>query len=179
MPAKLISLEWVLGQSFDDTVKKLVFVDSVHHEVHEGIFFNVEHSANVANGNSLEMLITTGAGQAHAAFAIAAGGQITLYFFEGTAKTGGTGLTPRNMNRNKSDNTEVVVAHTPAGAGDGTAVINGRLLPGGTTQQTRVGGAARANTEIILKPSTKYLLRATNTSGGAIDINPVFSYYIE
>ena len=179
MPHSFASTQYYLGKNFDEDVGALNVIDAVHREVHEGHVFTAEHSANVANGNSLEILITTGTKQAHAAFSIAAGGQVTVYFFEATSKTAGTGITPRNHNRNKSDNTNVTVAHTPGGAGDGTAIVNGRLLPGGATQQTRIGATARSNLELILRPSTKYLLRVTNTSGSAIDINPVFVYYEE
>jgi hypothetical protein len=174
MPA---GIEWYLDKSYDPLSGHLIFLGHTEHEVHKGELFMAEHSDNVANGNSLEMMITTSTSPTHFAVSVAAGGQVTVYLFEGTAKTAGTGITPRNFNRTKSDATSVVVAHTPGGAGDGTAIINGRLVPGGATVQTRVGASARSGTELILKASTKYLLRVTNTSGGAIDINPSIVFY--
>lgn len=174
------AVNWYLEKSFDYVVNKLVAVDSVHYEVHEGKMYTAEYSASIANGNSVELLITVGEDEAHTSFGIAAGGQVTIYLFEGTAKTAGTAITARNLNRTKSDaHTKVTVTHTPAGAGDGTAIINGRLLPGGASQTTRIGGSARANSEMILRPNTKYLLRVTNTSGSGIDINPTLEYYEE
>lgn len=179
MPAKLISLEWAIAQSFDEVSKHIVVLQHTEHRVHGGGLYLGEYSASVADTNSMELLITTGSKFPHMSFAIAAGGQVTVYFYESTSKTGGTEITTRNFNRNHSDNNGVTVAHTPSGSGDGVALIDGRLIPGGAgaAPQSRVGGDARSGTELVLKPNTKYLLRVTNTSGGTIDINPVLNYY--
>lgn len=176
MPA---GTEWYLGQSWDDLSKHIVVLQHTEHRVHSGKLFLAEYSENIADSASVEMMITTGALTAHIAFAVAAGGQVTVYFFENTGKTGGTPITARNFNRNNSDNNGVTVTHTPGGAGDGASIVNARLVPGGAgaAPQSRTGGDARSGTEMILRPNTKYLLRVTNTSGGAIDVNPVINYY--
>lgn len=165
---------------YDDTVGALITIDTVHHEVHEGEMFTVEHSASVTNTNSLDILFTIGNKTAHTGISVSAGGQITGYLYEAPTASGGTALTIYNMNRTSSNVSEAIATHTPTVSATGSvALINGRVLPGGATNQTRVGGSARTGAEWILKSNTKYLLRITNTSGGTIVINPVIEFYEE
>lgn len=164
---------------FDDETGAAVMIDTVHHEVHEGEMFHAGYSvASVSNAASVDLLITTGAGDAHTVFDVFAGGQATVYLYEAPTVIGGTGLTEYNMKRASAITTTVAVAHTPTVTDTGTiALVAGRILPGGTSAQTRVGGGIRSGTEWILKPNTSYLLRSTNTSGSAIAINVTAEWY--
>lgn len=165
---------------FDSITGALIMIDTVHHEVHEGEMFSCEHSASVLNSASLDFHFKTGTKHSHTAPVINAGGSIQIYLYEApTLNTNGTSIPVRNMKRSSSNVAGATAFHTPSVGGVGsTALINGRLLPGGTSPTTRIGGSAR-NTEWILKPSTSYLLRCTNVSGGTIVINPVIEFYEE
>lgn len=167
---------------FDDTTGAPIFMDVVHHEVHEGEMFHAAYTnGSVANGASLDMMLTTGAKEAHTSWEEVAGGLVTVYLYEGvTTSAEGTAVTAYNMHRGKVNTPTGTVTHTPTVTATGTtALINGRILPGGTSPQTRVGGGIRSGSEWILEPSTKYLMRVTNGSGAAIAVNVVLEWYEE
>jgi len=78
------------------------------------------------------------------------------------------------------DETTGAVVHTPTVTATGTVtLVNGRILPGGNSPTTRVGGGIRSGAERILKPSTKYLMRVNNSSGSTIAVNVVLEWYEE
>jgi hypothetical protein len=159
----------------------MVSIEVIHHEVHEGEMFYAEHvNTNVANAVSLDILITTGAKYDHIVFNLGVGGQTLVYLYEGPNASGGTSVPIYNMNRPSANAPLSIVTHTPSVVATGSvALVNGRLLAGGTSPQTRVGAGVRAGTEFILKPSTKYLIRATNNSGAGIAINIALEFYEE
>jgi hypothetical protein len=83
----------------------------------------------------------------------------------------------RNYRRSATSVPGCALYHTPTVTAVGTALIPGRYLAGGTSQQTRIGGEVRDQAELVLKPNSKYLLRITNISGGAVTVNPAISFY--
>lgn len=176
---------------FDNTTGALLMVDTIHHEVHEGEMFHAEHTfATVANGNSVELLMLTSATvETHATWEVLAGGLVTVSLFEAPTievvdevYSEGTPLALYNMKRS-AHNTNLptcYVFYSPTVTDAGPdALVNGRILPGGTSPQTRVGGGIRAGTEWIMASETYYLLRVTNGSGGAISISMVVEWYEE
>lgn len=170
------------GEMIDHTTNALKVVDTVHHEVHEGEMFHSEYyAASLANNGSLDIEIATPADkEAHFVFTINAGGQAVAYLYEAPTVAGGTAMAVHNMNRRSANLPGTTIVHTPTVSATGTTVlVNGRLLAGGTSVQTRVGGGVRQNTEWILRPGTKYLLRVTNTSGSAVPINVACEFYEE
>lgn len=173
---------YIMGPGIDDE-GILINIAWEHHLVHEGKMFQIEHSASVTNGNNLDIRLFPGIAAAtalHVNFSVNTGGQVTIYLYESPTQSAGTALTEVNMNRKSARTLSWSFTHTPTvGAVGSTPLINGRLLPGGATQQTRVGGTARPGTEFELHPAKEYLLRITNTSGSTIVINPVFEVYEE
>lgn len=172
------------GIEFDSTTGALVTLETIHHEVHEGEMFHVGHTnSNVSNGANVDMLLVTGAKEAHAVWEVFAGGQVTVTLYEAptvTAGNEGTALTAYNMKRASTNTPTAAAYHTPTvGATGSVTLVNARILPGGTSPTTRVGGGIRAGSEWILKPSTKYLMRVNNSSGGAIAVNVVMEWYEE
>ena len=175
--------------AIDDTTGAILTVDTVHHEVHEGEMFHTEHTfASVNNSASVDVLFVTGADvETHATWEVMAGGQVTVYLYEAPTLTEvesvpqvGTAVTAYNMKRSSANAPDSDYYYTPTVSATGsTVLINGRILPGGTSPTTRVGGGIRNNTEWILKKNTRYLLRVTNTSGGTIAINTVLEWYEE
>lgn len=166
---------------FDSTTGATITMDVVHHEVHEGEMFHVSHTVtSAANGANVDVQLTTGAKEAHTAWEVFAGGQVTVYLYEAPTTSGGTALTPYNMKRASTETPTAAVVHTPTVTSVGSvALVNGRVLPGGTSSQTRVGGGIRSGAEWILKPSTKYLMRINNSSGSTIAVNVALEWYEE
>lgn len=179
-PATVVMFDDVL---VDDQTNALKTIDTVHHEVHEGEMWHASYTnSNVANGANLDFVMVTGATkECHAAFEVFAGGQVTVYLYEApTLSNNGTGVTAYNMKRSHVGSATATTTHTPTVTQTGTtALVNGRILPGGTSATTRIGGGIRTGVEWILAANTKYLLRCTNSSGGAIAINAVVEWYEE
>lgn len=162
----------------DELTGALSTIDVIHHEVHIGEMFMGEHSASVLNGANLDIRLLTGANGCHATFEINVGGQATLYIYEAANISVGTVVNVWNMKRTATGIAPFQMWHTPTVTGTGTvALVNGRLLAGGTNPTSRVGTGSRQNLEWILKPATEYLIRVTNSSGGAIIENVVVNGY--
>lgn len=170
-----------IGPAYDIITGAQLTIDVSHHEVHEGEMFHAEYTnASVSDAASVDVLLRTGAKDAHTVFDVYAGGQARVYLYESvTVTTTGTAVTPYNMNRTYSLTPTVGISQTPTVLVGSTVLVNGRVLPGGASQQTRVGGGVRQGVEWILKPDTNYLIRATNTSGSAVPINVVTEWYEE
>lgn len=84
------------------------------------------------------------------------------------------------MKRSSANTPYSTVTHTPTVTATGSVtLVNGRILPGGTSPQTRVGGGIRQGVEWILAPNTKYLLRVTNGSGSTVAVNVGLEWYEE
>jgi hypothetical protein len=165
----------------DETTGALLTIDTIHHEVHEGEMYHAEYSvASVANDASLDLLVTVGLKEAHSVFEVLASGLVQVYLYEAPTASGGTPLAIYNMKRASLNTALSTVTHTPTVSSTGSVVlVNGRLLPGGNSPQTRVGGGVRTGTEWLLAPSTKYLIRITNKSGAAVIINSSVEFYEE
>lgn len=166
---------------FDTTTGALVTMDTIHHEVHEGELFTAEYTAaSVADAGTVRMVFATGAKQPHLSMSVNAGGNCQIYIYEGVTYTGGTAVPVYNNNRLSTNTPTVSVKHTPSAGTAGTvAIVNGRLLPGGTSATTRVGGAVRPNVEYALGTSTNYFMDVVNKSGGAITVTSILEWYEE
>lgn len=166
---------------FDATTGAALVMETVHHEVHEGEMFHAAYTnGSVANGANLDLQLTTGAKEAHTTWEVFAGGQVTVSLYEAPTTSGGTAVTAYNLKRSSTNTPTGAVAHTPTVTATGTVtLVNGRILPGGNSPQTRVGGGIRSGAEWILKPATKYLMRVNNSSGSTIAVNCVLEWYEE
>lgn len=164
----------------DEKTGALATLDVIHHEVHEAEMYIGEYSASVLNGASLNIRLLTSTGGSHTTFEINVGGQSLLYIYEAATISGGTTLAVYNMNRQDTPGPQPFqMWHTPIVMATGTtALVNGRLLAGGTSPTTRVGTGSRPGLEWILKVSTEYLIRVTNNSGATIVVNVVVNGYI-
>lgn len=167
--------------TFDTDSGALVEIEWVHHQVHAGEMFHAEHSyGTVANNNNADMRFRTGAKRAHSVFLVGNGGQCQLYLYEAANISGGTSVAVNNMNRNSAHVPATVVTYAPTVTNVGTApLVDGRVLPGGTNPNSRVGGGVRSGTEWELKPNTEYLFRVNNNSGAGIVISIGVEFYEE
>ena len=156
-------------------------IDVAHNNVHKGKFYTACNIFNsVANTSSAEVLIQVGSNKKlHFVKNCAAGGDAEVFLFEGTTfSAAGTSITAYNLNRSSSSTTDATITHTPTLTADGTQ-INCGFIPGGGIFGAggSNGGPIRSGTEIVLDVNTDYLIRLTNTSGGAQDMSIEVGYY--
>ena len=190
MPADYTNLEssetylarWLANA--DATTGAALMMDTIHHEVHEGEMFKAEYTpaAAVANGGTVQFVITTGTKESHFQFGVNAGGACSIYLFEGATATGGTALPIYNFYRDATNTEETTIVHSPTAGTAGTvAIIDGRYLASGTgaAQNARVGGGLQSGVEWILGTAQTYMLNVVNSSGGTVPINTVFEFYEE
>ena len=175
----LIKLVGDSGASIiDSEVGGIIVVDSVHHEVHEGITFQTSYaSGSVANSGNLDLIVsTTGTVlTSHASWVISSGGDAQIYFYEGITGTYGTQVTGINLNRQSSNTPEVQTFTNPSVSVLGL-LLHQEHLPGGFGPSA-LGGVARRNTEWMLATNKRYLLRATNIAGTAQPMSINFQWY--
>lgn len=157
------------------------FLDVAHYEIHYGKMFHAEYAdAAVADDGTVDVLLTVPEGTyPHTIFEVAVGGQseVTLYESPIVSNTGTT-IVPYNMNRPMTTTIATVgITHSPAITATGDYTLVHRIIPGGATVQTRVGGQSSKGVEWIFKPGTYYLLRITNTSGGAVPVSVMWEWY--
>lgn len=169
---------WIGGLSgtavtVDDITNNLSTIDTVHHEVHEGeTFQSCFVTGSVADNGLFEMVLsTTGTlKEGHLTWLQAYGGDSETYLYEGiTGSAYGIPVTEPNMNRNSDETAEIEAFTGPTITALGT-LLHCSFIPGGTGGNAS-GGQARQDTEWILRPGIRYLIRGiarTNTKIGSI-----------
>jgi hypothetical protein len=153
---------------------------------HHGKLFQVSHiETALADAGVLEIFYLGAAANPaiHMTGSVAADGKGQVQVFEDTTvSSNGTGLTPANKNRTSAETlvTASSFFHTPTITGDGTSIGGPSLLPGVSDGKKILGGGeAGASEESILDGTKNYLIRYTNTSGGAVDVVMSLSFYEE
>jgi hypothetical protein len=145
-----------------------ITLDHNHEKIHLGQMFYFDHYGTVANGGTLNWLITCGpVYNLHAALNIDVNGAFQVYLYDNSAGSAGTAIPLWNLNRDSTGTISATVAHTPTISDAGSAIVNGHYIPAGAGVNGRVGGGLRADSEIILDAGKKYLYRAVNISGAA------------
>ena len=157
-------------------------IDLVHLKVHEGDFYTASHRFEaVADSATVDVLITTG----DKALSFGRGGSSSEETVTGSSTKGlPCRITVRvshrgNNNRTSSNGTDLTMFYGPTVSAAGTELLSS-YIPGGAKSKA-IGGAsegpAREGSEWILAANTNYLLRTTNTSGGAVDITISVGFY--
>jgi hypothetical protein len=169
-----MALQW------DDILNGQVTLSGPHYRVHEGKSFMASYrtpdGSNVVDNGYLDIVLMPVTGvNAHLTFEAAAGNNAELFFYEGPTTTGGTVITPRNMNRTFSDQTHMYIKHTPSVTTLGTLLLNAVRTFG--TMPFGAGGTARDDTEFICAAATKYLLRLYNRAGTAQPLGWQLQWY--
>ena len=172
-------------RALDEVTQKPIFIDFVHHEVHEGNTFQAsQKSADgspIADDASYDMLIITGnEAEPHLVFSAAAGGTAEVILYKNTTVSdNGAQIAVQNMRQSLHGiNLNTMRAFTTP-----TITLVGnqmhiQLLPGGSGPgQGTTGGAAREETEWVLAINTNYLIRVTNRSGNAQPISIMAQWY--
>jgi hypothetical protein len=174
------------GYKFDRFAHAVTTIDEPHRLIHDGMLFSASgRNASLANGANLDLLLVTPANaRPHVQDAIfyAADSPCNVYLYEDTVTSNdGTVQTLRNRNRNSSNTAKAALSTGPTVTGVGT-LLREVFIPdsgGGFGPWATAGGAQAGNfnSEWVLKPSTKYLFRFTNSSGGAVTVSWEILFY--
>lgn len=159
----------------DSLTKALVLISYEHHEVHEGKHFTTQNWQSVSgDGTELDLLLTVPADvYPHFLYELSSTAAFELELFESsTTSAAGTLEKTTNNNRNSANTNSMTVHRAPTVSGDGTSLLKGLITSG-----FRAGGSAGRENEIILKPSTKYLMRFTKTDAGEGRIDYKLNWY--
>ena len=170
---------------FDAFAHATTVIQEEHRLIHDGMYFSTNYGfTSLANGANLDILIAVPANSFPHLRAWAYSledGPCNFTLYEGTTTSDdGTALTSTNNNRNSTNAPNAVWTHTPTISGVGTAILENHYVPdpgGGFLSGSPGTNFSDVSEEWILKPSTKYLLRLTNNSGGAIDGSVYIVHY--
>ena len=174
-----------LGADVYDTVSHAITViDEAHKMIHEGFMYKAWHKFTaVADAASVYLHLKNPADtypHLHDFAVVAGGGDVDVEVFETpTTSADGTELVERSLNRNGTvDAAGLQPFHTPTVSADGTQLRSSWIPPTASgTGNTDSGAIENAEYEMVLKPSTNYLIKITNNSGGAIDIHTRMYWY--
>ncbi len=106
-------------------------------------------------------------------------GDCDFFIYEDTTvSSNGSAITEVNVHRPTGGSSLTDLYYTPTVTGVGTKIHEVWFPPTAAgTGATSTGTTAHAGEEWILKPSSNYLFRVTNNSGGTIDIYIEILYY--
>ena len=148
---------------------RLVTMDYNAALVDMGLVFGFSGRLTLANGATIDHLITTPAAPAHCEFYVLAvdttSSPIYADLYEGAiVSANGTNVTGGviNYNRESTRATSMTIHQSPT-VTDVGSVIHSMLVSGAKS----VGGGNGAEGRLVLKPSTKYLMRLVNASGAS------------
>lgn len=148
----------------DPATNTLQTIDYPHHEIHAGSHFVYTDHVPLSSAETMEYLVTTPntTRWAHMMFDLDGSAITQFELYEGATVSGSVAQTPGNNNRNSSTTPGVTVHKAISGSALGTRI---HIYKGGSSSaQSRSGGQARNDTEIILKQNTKYVLKITSGS---------------
>ena len=155
----------------DAATKSLSAISIDHLLAHDEKAFSFSYVASaVADAASAELLLITPATpEVHFIVYVRASGDSSVNLYEGADAVAGTAITPVNRKRASALTAVTTASHTPTVTTDGTLIYQDVVFASTSVLATG-GGDGGFDNEFILKPSTKYLLRITNTSGSAATI---------
>lgn len=103
---------------------------------------------------------------------------LSLTIVEGATMTSGTAAIPRNCNRNKKDESGVVIATGATLSIAGVAQIV-KVSVGSGGASDRSGGASGESEERVLKPETTYSITFTNTGAATATVGTYTLFWYE
>ena len=170
----------VLTNAVDGVTTAIKFIDYIHHEIHDGSFFEYINAQDLTNGQTISFVVVTSdtTKWAHFGFTVEAELEFDLQMFEGATPANNGTLVSNpavvNANRNISDvHTTLIYGGPTLGGGSKGTLI--RRFHGGSGK--KVGGVAGTSEEIVLKQNTKYWFDLTNISTSNNFISWVVGWY--
>lgn len=170
------------ADKFDPLSRAVTTIEHEHRLSHIGLIWHSSDRATVANAASLDLLLTVPAfTYPHFRKAIfnLGDGPCDIKMYEGvTTSAAGTASPVFNRNRNSANTPNTVLTTGPTVTDLGT-LIHDRFVgdPGGMGANQVGSLSAGLGEEWVLTPSTKYLVRITNNSGGDITVNYEIMWY--
>ncbi len=161
---------------------ELVTMDINHHEIHNGFHYYYSNNSTIGSGDSVKYLFVTPhdtitTKKAHLLFDINGSGITQVRIYESVSDSGDTLQSVFNNNRNSSITAySKVYFGTTAMGSVGTLIYNNK--GGSSSGAFRAAGLSRNESEIILKPNTKYKLLVNSTTADNI-ISVILRWYEE
>ena len=160
---------------YDAYAHATTVIDEAHRLNHDGMMFHASGKVEgMVDANVDEFLLVTSAYNfphiQRMAFTFGRG-DIDIAVYEDTVTAAhGVAIDVENTNRNSSNTNQLLAYSGPTLTDDGNLIHTQWVAPTSTgVGQSPTGITTNSNgEEWILKPSTKYLIRLTNNSGGAI-----------
>lgn len=166
-PLKIIIVDESGRKAKIDLLNYLVFIDILHHKVHDGeVFIVSDIDTDVDTASPKYWHIKTPAGiKFHMRINLETDTGGLVEFFEDPTTTGdGTALVAYNADRNAAKTTTVEFYYDPTVSNDGTRIQVARI---GAGRDKKLGGIARAQVEWILKKNEQYLVKITPDANDA------------
>ena len=150
----------------------IVTAPSTEHQIEIGAQkVATDYTAALGAAASRDLILTVGDEEGtHLGLSYAVGADATVRIFRDTTHGVGAALVGFNRNQSKTDGCANLDINVSAGAGaDGTQIFVA-FIPGGSRDNSSPGGGRAGIFGWMLKPNTKYLIRATNVSAAATPI---------
>lgn len=146
----------------DATDGDLVTIDAVHHEIHEGKYFEAytyAENAGTISGVVLHLLTPVDATRIHWAGIVESDVAAVIELWENvTVGTSGTVVTVYNRNRDSVTTAETLAFSQPGYTSGSGSLLQKRYI-GIDRPATQLGGSIRNNSERILKSGTNYIVK--------------------
>jgi len=139
-------------------------------------------SADLADGSSctLGISVDTGGNKVpHGRFSVSVGGKAVCYLNEGVTFTGGSAITPYNINRNSDSLPTHSFVENPTVSDEGTNIetdFEGSSSDGRPFSNSAEPGSGEKEFW-VLKKQTKYIVKVTNLSGSAINVKIGYTFH--
>jgi hypothetical protein len=172
-----------LEKSMDPLIWGLTTIAETHRMSHDGFMHHVSgKQTGLANAASAEFIMVVPADVYPHITRVeldVGAGDVDLIMFEGTTTSAnGTALTSKTTNRNSVHTPGAVCYGGPTITGDGTEFHRVWAPPTSAGVGNKIGIMNIAlGEEWVLAPSTTYMFRITNNSGGAISFGYEFVWY--
>ncbi len=147
----------------DKSTNSIQTIDYEHHEIHAGSHFLYTDSVELDNAVAQDYMITTPntTKWAHMTFLASGSAITTVQVYEAGDRTGTTGQTLYNSDRNRLTASGLTI-HKGQSGGTTDGSLIWQRKSGAAAGASRTGAEATRNGELILKQATKYILRITS-----------------
>jgi hypothetical protein len=150
----------------DPNTNAEVTKDIYCHRLLNGNVYSMSFFNTIGAAGTHDTMIVVGAKQNASSIKVVMSGAGRIQFYEGiTSSANGTSISSFCFNRNSSNSCTMAFFSGPTWSTNTEVIIFQDYIAGGSTPQTRVGGDAHQDSEILLRTATKYLLRLTDLSG--------------
>lgn len=164
-----------------DAGRGLPSIEWDHHKIHDGSTYRASHHEETANGNSVEVTITTpNDKKCHLQFHGFSSGSSEINFYEDVEVTANTGneISVYNADRTSTNETEAAVVEGATINTDNAALIANTVVgSAGGFFTADYPGYHDTRHEWILKPGKSYTVQITNTTGDAAELHANLDWY--